>query len=277
MINKPYILILDKDEVTNKYLDLGTIKAVAHYYNANSSTMARFFKRYNIEYIQKHKNNFNESFFYNDSANAFYLAGFIAADGNISNQKYRITIELAEKDLDFLERMKCLINYNGDLIRSVVKNSKRDLKWKDTVNYSLKFSSKQVVEDLSRFNIVSRKTKIYDFPDWLINHPLVNHFMRGYFDGDGHIGLKKTKLRFHLSGNYVFLTNFQYILERECDIAHNNIFTRPNGLSCLEYQGNIIASKIYQFLYNNSTFHLDRKYKVYKDFLESFSNDKKSI
>jgi len=269
MNKKPYILKLDKNEVKNKYIELGTIKAVANYYNADSSTMARFFRRNDIDYVLKHKQSFNEKFFSNNDPNVFYLAGFIAADGNISDKKYRITIELAEKDVKFLENISCIICYSGELTKSMVKNSKRNVKWSDTINYRLRFSSKQTVNDLLRFNIVPRKTKIYNFPDWLIEHSSVNHFMRGYFDGDGHIGLKKNKLRFHLAGNYQFLVNYQNILEKKCKIAHNNVFTRPNGLSCLEYGGNIVVPKICEFLYNNSAFHLDRKYQVYKKFLNS--------
>lgn len=33
----------------------------------------------------------------------------------------------------------------------------------------------------------------------------------------------------------------------------------------IEYQVNIIVPKICDFLYNNSTCHLDRKYNIYKD------------
>lgn len=49
MDKKPYILKLDKNEVKNKYIELGTIKAVANYYNADNSTMARFFRRNDID------------------------------------------------------------------------------------------------------------------------------------------------------------------------------------------------------------------------------------
>ena len=264
MNKKPFKLKLDKLEVEQKYKELGTILKVAKYYKSNPCTMARFFRRNNINYKNKHKNTFNEEFFSVDSPESFYLAGFIAADGNISSKKNRINIELAEKDKDFLQKILILINYQGNLKFNIIKNSKRNKNWKDTISYKLIFSSQKTVSDLKRFNIVPNKTKIYDFPDWLINHKFINHFMRGYFDGDGHIGVRNNKkLRWHLAGNYSFLCKFQFILEKNCHIHHNKIVIRPDGLACLEYQGNVITTKICNFLYNNSTFHLDRKYNMY--------------
>lgn len=266
MNKRPYIVNLDRIQVENKYKELKNIKAVALYFNIDPCTMSRYFRRLGISYIKKHKNNFNENFFAQDTPESFYLAGFIAADGNLSKTKNRIKIELSEIDLCFLEKIKDLIQFEGNLYKRAVLNSKRNIFWKDTNNYSLVFSSKQVATDLNRFNIVPAKTKIYEFPSWLVNHILVSHFMRGYFDGDGHIGLKvDKKLRFELSGNFNFLKTYQSILENNCNIHHNQILIRKNGLSSLEYQGNIIVPKICEFLYNNSTFHLDRKYDIYKN------------
>lgn len=261
---KPFLLKLNKDEVKLKYDELGTIKSVALFYQSSPSTMKRYFRRHNIFYTKKHKKNFDEDFFSYNTLESFYLSGFIAADGNISKIKNRLTIALAEKDLLFLEKIKHLIKYEGSLYKYVVKNSKRNIKWKDSIYYALSCSSKRMAEYLSKFNIIPAKTKTYNMPDWLINHPYINHFMRGYFDGDGHLGLRENKkLRWHLSGNYFFIKNFQSVLEKMCNIHHNQIIIRPNGLCCLEYQGTIIVPKICKFLYNNSTFHLDRKYDIY--------------
>jgi hypothetical protein len=266
---KPYILKVLPEEVSVKYSELGNIRAVAKYYNTSPSTMARYFRRNGIKYIKIHKNNFDESFFSKETPEGFYLAGFIAADGNIGKTKDYVRIGLDSKDINFLMKIKDLIKFDGKLHKSSVFNSKRNEKWNDTTNYILIFSSREVVQELSKFNIVPAKTKIYDLPDWLLEHPLVNHYMLGYFDGDGHIGIRNgKKLRWSLVGNFSFLQKYQLILEKNCHIHHNNISIRKdNGLSVLEYTGNIIVPKICQFLYSDSTFHLDRKYDIVKDYL----------
>lgn len=264
---KPYILKLNKLEVKNKYKELGTIKAVAAYYNASRSTMERFFRRQNIPYIKVHKNNFNEKFFGEDNELSFYLAGFIAADGNIGHKKCCLSIGLSEKDKSFLKKVAKLINFKGKLHRQLVFNNKRNSNWKDTVNYVLKCSSKTIINDLKKFNIVPRKTKIYKMPEWLLIHPLVHHFMRGYFDGDGHVGIRNIKkkigftkkLRFSICGNLNFIEQYQQILEKKCQLKNNKINQKKATLYAIEYCGNIVVGKIFKYLYNNSTFCLNRK------------------
>ena len=275
---------LDRDVLLQSYSQLGTIKLVAEHFEISPSTMERAFRRFDIPYIKKHKNKFNETFFSNNTAESFYLAGFIAADGNVSSNKYVLKIELSDKNSYFLEEIAQLIKFEGKLFPRVVKNSLRNPNWNDTKNQILKCSSKQIVTDLKKFNIVPNKTKTYKFPEWLKDHELVNHFMRGYFDGDGHLGIRivhgkyiiSEKMRFSLVGNFEFLKVYQEVLMNKCNAPHNWITERQNGLCCLEYSGNIVVPKICEFLYNNSTFHLDRKYEVYKSFLEG-TNDKKSV
>jgi intein-encoded DNA endonuclease-like protein len=100
-----------------------------------------------------------------------------------------------------------------------------------------------------------------------MKHQFVNHYMRGYLDGDGCLCIRKRhikhQLRFNIVGNFSFLQKYQAVLETNCDINHNKVAKR-NSISSLAYQGNIVVSKICEFLYNNSTFHLDRKYDIYK-------------
>jgi hypothetical protein len=217
--------------------------------------MSRYFRRHNIFYIKKHKYQFNEDFFAQDTPESFYLAGFLAADGNVSDKKNAICISISDKDRLFLEDIQKLICYQGKIHIYKILNSKRNSNWKDT---------NTIVNDLKKFNIVPRKTKIYNFPEWLIDHPFVSHYMRGYMDGDGHLGIRyDKKLRFSLAGNLFFLKKYQQILENNCGINHNKIQIRANGLSILEYAGNIIVPKICSFLYNNSTLCLKRKYNIY--------------
>jgi hypothetical protein len=271
---KPYILKMDPLEVQSLYQELGTITAVANHYDADLCTMAAFFRRMQIPYVKQFKKHFKEDFFSTDTPDSFYLAGFLAADGNVSSRKYTVSLNLGIKDIDHLGAIKELIGLEGTIGKVDVFNSRRNKNWKDTVNCFIHFSSPQTVSDLRRFNVVPKKTKIYDLPDWMIDHPLTSHFMRGYFDGDGHIGIRHvakthgttSKLRFHVAGNFSFLSKYQEILERECGIHHNDVFTRPNGLSCLEYVGNIIVPKVCRFLYHNSAFHMERKFNIYAPF-----------
>jgi hypothetical protein len=253
-----------KEEIETKYLQLKTIRACANYYNIPYTSMSFIFKRLGVahsRHFNQHK--FNERFFLQDTPEKFYMAGFIAADGNIDKNLRRITIGLAEKDLPFLAKIKELIEFEGPLTRNISYGSKRNKRYKDTVGYFLRFSSAEVAIELKKFNIVPNKTKIYDMPKWLLTHPLLNHFMRGYFDGDGCLRKYDGQLSFSLVGNLFCLQKYQTILEEECSIHHNQI-TKDKSVHILKYCGNLIVPKICQFLYNNSTFQLDRKFNVYQ-------------
>jgi hypothetical protein len=222
--------------------------------------------------MSRHKYSCNEDIFKKDNELSFYLAGFIAADGNISNKKNRaiLAIELSSKDLDFLKYLQVLFQSNHAIYSKAVKNSKRNSDWKDTMNCSFAINSKKIFNDLARFNVVPAKTKIYRFPKWLINHPLVHHFMRGYVDGDGTFGLKqgsaknnkKIKCRFGLVGNKEFLQVYKDILEKNAGIPTkiNGVHIRSdNGLGTLQYVGTHIIAQITAFLYKDATMFLPRK------------------
>ena len=112
-------------------------------------------------------------------------------------------------------------------------------------------------------------------PDWLINHPLVHHFLRGLNDGDGSFFIQKEKnkktnqIKFNLCGTSMLLEQVKSIFKKEGLI--NSMFSRgkknirqKSGCSCLEFGGNIIISKIFDYLYKDATIYLQRKYDIAK-------------
>lgn len=204
----------------------------------------------------------NEDFFKHDSPEVFYWAGFIAADGCVKLHGKRckqLSIALAIKDHEHLVKFKKAVNYNGPI----------SLKNHSTAS-EIVISSAIIFDDLERFNIVPRKTKIYKFPEWILEHQYLNHFMRGYFDGDGsfysHVS-KNRKVRqlfFDLRGTKEFLTTYKIILENKCGVRKSNNKPRFScGIYSLGYGGTRAVSRIRDFLYKDSTssLRLDRKFK----------------
>jgi hypothetical protein len=124
-----------------------------------------------------------------------------------------------------------------------------------------------MVEDLKRFNIVPRKSLIYIFPEWIKDHPLKHHFIRGYNDGDGSFyipklaaGKKTEQIYFTMRGTLAFLTDVRSILEKECSLKERAKDIRiSSGHGCLEYGGNGVVSKIVDYLYKDATIYLPRK------------------
>lgn len=121
-----------------------------------------------------------------------------------------------------------------------------------------------------KFNIKQRKSLVYKFPGKIIKNKLCNHFMRGYFDGDGCFSIdknngKKKQLKFALLGTFGFLNNYHKVLLQKMFITTKN--SKPKKykkIARLLFGGNILISKIATFLYKDATIYLDRKYNLVK-------------
>lgn len=131
--------------------------------------------------------NCNHNIFCTDTEQSFYLSGFIAADGCIMSKggSKILSIGLSNKDKSHLEKVRNALGAENTIRDYDVKASKQNPNWKDTVKSEIKISSAQIYQDLKRFNVTERKTHTLTFPDWMKDHPLRHHFIRGYIDGDG--------------------------------------------------------------------------------------------
>ncbi len=221
----------------------------------------------------------NENTFKIDSPESFYLAGFIAADGSVQYRKYSkiLKIALSKKDINHLEKIKNILKSNHPIKEYKVKKSKLVNSDNDCVE--LQITSKVLVEDLKKFNIIPNKTKIYEMPEWLINHKMISHFMRGYFDGDGTItccglleGRSILQLNFSILGTEKFLQQYQQILLKNCKIKEAKICKR-SSIYKLSYSGNNTVGNIFDFLYQNQNICLTRKYLKFLTILQLKQNN----
>lgn len=112
---------------------------------------------------------------------------------------------------------------------------------------------------------MSKKTFIIKFPQ--LNIDLIQHFIRGYFDGDGSISINKSGISLNFTcGNHLFLEKIStYMIKKK-------IYDRKN-FSTLDYNKYSDIEKIYYYLYNNSNIYLERK----KEKIEYLINNKEKI
>ena len=241
-------------------------------------------KKNNIKINKQIKYYFNENFFKTESEESFYWAGFIAADGCLSDFKmksrntinHKLIIGLADKDKCHLELFLKNINSNHPINKRIIKNSNKNnnpkykYKYKDSLSVNIVIYSESFFEDLSKFNIIPRKTLKLKFPEWLINHKFVHHFMRGYVDGDGCWSLRSRKAVkqavFNIIGTKEFITTFRLILENNNVVPKNdNEIKMRDKIATLSYEGNRLIPKIRDFLYKDATVYLQRKYDKVKN------------
>jgi hypothetical protein len=117
-----------------------------------------------------------------------YFAGFVAADGYVTKSGRALCFGVHPKD-------ECILRSLSDAAKLeqpiVVRpnNTGRFYSW-------LSVCSTQWVRDLERhYNIVNCKSLILKPPN-LTDEKLVWHYIRGYFDGDGHAAKKGNAVNF---------------------------------------------------------------------------------
>lgn len=265
-----YEKVFTKELLEKEYAKLKSLKAVARKYGCDAGTIKRYMEKHNIPFNGPVRYECNHNFFSRDTEESFYWAGFIAADGSINKKRLALHIGLSLKDLSLLEKFKNSIDAENPINQYLVKNSKYNPKWNDTVKCEIEISSRQICSDLLRFNITPRKTKTYTMPSWMINHPLRHHFLRGYFDGDGsfYSYLKEDRTTpqyyFNLRGTEKFLNEYRNILKKDVDFENANIdkkIRKDNNIGVLEFGGNGIIRKLVEYLYKDASIYLDRKKK----------------
>ena len=179
-----------------------------------------------------------------DTENKAYILGFLYADGNVSNDMYYINIDISENDIDILD------NISSEIYKKKPKYIKRIISDKSYVRLTI--SSKHMCESLARLGCVPNKTfKIDKIPD--IPHELIRHFIRGYFDGDGTVSIKKKNSLFvSIIGNLQFLEQVSEYL-KESDIEsriykyNGYYYLRIISLRNLYYFYNLIYKDINSF------------------------------
>lgn len=267
-----------KEDLEILYNKLGNMNAVAEYLNVSNVTVKNYLREYDIEHKKQVRYICDHEFFSRDTPESFYLAGLWSADGNVRidpKGTYYVRISLIDEEL--VKKIKSVFKSDAP-IRSdeggLTNILGRECMCKP--QYGLDVCSKQMFNDIARFNVVPTKTHIYTFPQWIKNHPLVHHFIRGSIDGDGSFYLKhknncRDQVFFNLMGTFDLVSNVQQIFEREKIVKPNRIInqteTSPNCWS-ISYGGNGIVSRMFDFLYKDATIYLERKYELAKSATE---------
>lgn len=219
--------------------------------------------------MYKRKYHVNDNYFNKiDKEIKAYFVGFIAADGCIkeSQTKEKIPRHLqfklsGENDKYLVEKLRDEIVPNKSLVIENDGNQKHQTK------YAIIITSDQICSDLQKCNITPRKSLTLKFPT-NINTNLINHVVRGYFDGDGTITSFSRKdgwsLQYNIGivGTKEFLNSVNSILNSHADLPLQSIckYDGENNYR-LNYCGNNNIKKFYNYIYKNATIFMERKRK----------------
>lgn len=186
----------------------------------------------------------NEELLDEKSEKQSYFLGFFAADGHVQNNQIRISS--AESEV-FKNLKQCL-------------NSEHQFKKREKTNYIV-FCSKKLADKLR--DIGFEKDKTYN----LVYPPNVHdeHFIRGFFDGDGHVTLNNGYLRTGFTSvDKSFLEKIQTKLGR-ADI-NSNLYERKDSYRLT--LSSRPSKKLYNYIYPAQIF-LSRKKHGIEDKMKS--------
>jgi predicted DNA-binding protein YlxM (UPF0122 family) len=182
----PYAISIEKEmEIIELYKEFKSVPIISQKFKVSNTAIYNILKRNNIKRENK-KYVIDESFFdiINTQEKA-YILGLFMADGYNSKDGYTLGINLKEEDKDLLERVKIEMKTDRPLyfIEKKIKNKNH------SNSYALEITNKNLCESANKAGIIKNKTYNLKFPN--IDNELLNHFIRGYFDGDGCIYISK--------------------------------------------------------------------------------------
>jgi len=197
------------------------------------------------------KYNFNTRYFreINNSDKA-YILGFLLGDGNISNKKYRMRLQINMRDEELLYFIKIKMNANNPILYK---------KENDICDFSL--SSFELIRDLSCYNMKPRKTYNLVIPDNIPNN-LYSHLIRGLFDADGCIYVGKNKLMVSICGTGDVCEWIKKVGKKFVNIK-GNVYYYDGRVPIYKLGGRKQISRFAEWLYKDATFFLSRKYNKF--------------
>ena len=138
--------------------------------------------------------------------------------------------------------------------------------------YSVKLS-----KDIQNLGCVKNKTFLLKFPN--IEEKFINHFIRGYFDGDGCITFNKNSSEFSILGTESFCVSCKEVFLKYIDDTMTisiSVHGKNKNIHRIRVCSKASIIKILNWLYEDSNISLSRKLNKFKEFIE-FNNRVKRV
>lgn len=203
-----------------------------------------------------------------------YILGYFAADGNmLRNKRGAHYIEFCSMDRSLILLVKKVFNSTH-----TVNSTRRNIRGQRL--YRIQFGSKIIFQDLIKLGMQQRKSNKLFFPS--IPPFYLKDFVRGYFDGDGHVSsgiyLRSeprknpyTRLIFSgfTSGTKTFLEKLMVKLKIYAHLQGGTLYYSGGGhrLSYSIWD----SRRLYNFMYNKAhhELYLKRKKRIFEKFFNT--------
>ena len=204
-----------------------------------------------------------------DTQDKAYWLGFLYADGYHCENWYKIGMALSVKDINHIKSFCNYLKIDEKKIKTKppfkINIQGRIVNSDGTSN--IQFSNKHMSISLSLLGLISKKSLILKFPNKKqIPINLINHFIRGYFDGDGCLSKTEqnniTRYGVTILSSKDFCKSLLEIVNKKLKI-NMCMWNSKEKIDKIHISGNRQVKKFMDWIYKDSIIHLDRKYKIY--------------
>lgn len=278
---------IQKIEIVEKYQTGNfTCAGLGRDYDVTGQSIASILRIRNIPIFNDHtqiqrKYSLDQSFFdCVDTEEKAYFLGLLYADGCNYTPNNLVYVSLQEEDKNILIRLNEIIKSNrplGYLLKE--KDNRKN-------SYCLYINNKRISENLTKLGCVKNKTMVLKFPtEDQVPIPLIRHFIRGYFDGDGCVGIYKPTRGLHVMKTKIVGTgdicaNIQKILSQTLNIyggiASPNSEPEKNTRQITTHT-TISSYKFLSWIYHSTDLYIERKFWKFKSGIELIPSVKKEI
>jgi hypothetical protein len=247
---------------------------IASKMNVSRGLIGLYLKSAGINMLSRRYSDYtmNETFFeVIDTPIKAYWLGFLMADGSVGKNHRYVTSELQFRDMNHLELLRQDIEFTGpvSIYQHFDKRTKKTYKSARIMLCSHKLVGSLIAKGWYEFK-KQGDLRIFKY----IPSHLINHLMRGLFDGDGSIG----HIHAHRNHeNYQFqiqfvdmhksvVTWYQDQLIKRVGLRQTKIkqSTKKKAYT-FHYGGNLQVERILDFLYRGDGPHMNRKYDRYME------------
>lgn len=216
-----------------------------------------------------------------DTEEKAYWLGFLMADGYNHEDKNAICLRLQAGDLEILEKFKRFLKSDAPIYTFTRETTVNHLKKEQK---EVRVNSVYLSKQLALLGCMQGKTYRLEYPT-CVPPELTNHFIRGYFDGDGCLSItnrsdRKSKdskcYQFSIVGKESVLLKMQDKIIFSTGVKRVPIRVREGSFAqTLHYGGFNVVLKIMNYLYKDATIYLKRKHDKYLSMVSRQSNLKK--
>lgn len=217
--------------------------------------------------------NFNQNIFDSiDCEEKAYWLGFFYADAYNCDITNTFSLSIKDDDYDHLVKLCKFIGLSSSKIKRYIAK----INDKEYAACTLRIYSKHICNKMIELGCPRAKSFVITFPGWL-DKTLYSHFIRGLFDGDGCItyNANNDSWKWSLVSTKECCESIQNIINNELGfkLKYTCISNTNNNTYEFQQLGNKKVLQLMQWIYNDASIYLDRKYLRFKQ-LEMQQNNR---